>query len=289
LAPHLPKTQQLQTYIECLDVIRAIEDKDRRAELLTLLAPILPLEHQNEVYIDALITSRSMSIARRCARVITALAPHLSAELLTEALSVAQSIIDDTSKVQSLAALLPYLPTQQQEEVLTNALSVAQTIEDTDNRTSTLIILATYLTSDQQTKIYADALTTIGELASNSPSSGSQEPTFAQTLKILVPRLPPVLFPSALAVALSIEDEDDRIWSLDELAIHLAICTKTSPFSNWGEVWQQTIKVSTSTAWDRPALLRALTALTPWLEALATPDDLADIAQSIIDVARCWP
>jgi hypothetical protein len=32
-----------------------------------------------------------------------------------------------------------------------------------------------------------------------------------------------------------------------------------------------------------------LTALTPWLEALATPDELTAIAQSIVDVSRCWP
>jgi len=29
--------------------------------------------------------------------------------------------------------------------------------------------------------------------------------------------------------------------------------------------------------------------LTACLAALATPDELADIAQSIIDVSRCWP
>jgi hypothetical protein len=27
----------------------------------------------------------------------------------------------------------------------------------------------------------------------------------------------------------------------------------------------------------------------PWLGALATPDELAAIAQSIVDVSRCWP
>jgi hypothetical protein len=39
----------------------------------------------------------------------------------------------------------------------------------------------------------------------------------------------------------------------------------------------------------RPAFLSDLAALTPWLEALAAPDELADIAQSIVDVSRCWP
>jgi hypothetical protein len=39
----------------------------------------------------------------------------------------------------------------------------------------------------------------------------------------------------------------------------------------------------------RSDFLSDLAALTPWLEALATPDDLAAIAQSIVDVSRCWP
>jgi hypothetical protein len=39
----------------------------------------------------------------------------------------------------------------------------------------------------------------------------------------------------------------------------------------------------------RSNFLGVLAALTPWLEALATPDDLAAIAQSIVDVSRCWP
>jgi hypothetical protein len=42
-------------------------------------------------------------------------------------------------------------------------------------------------------------------------------------------------------------------------------------------------------AHGRPDLLFDLAALTPWIEALATPDELVDIAQSIVDVSRCWP
>ncbi len=43
----------------------------------------------------------------------------------------------------------------------------------------------------------------------------------------------------------------------------------------------------------RPALLKTVSALTPWLATIAerthTPDLLTTCSQAIIETARCWP
>jgi hypothetical protein len=85
----------------------------------------------------------------------------------------------------------------------------------------------------------------------------------------------------ALAAARAIADAKARADALAALVPHLP----TIPHHH--QLWWDTLPILTSRS--RPDLLFDLAALTPWLEALATPDDLAAIAQSIIDVSRCWP
>jgi hypothetical protein len=89
------------------------------------------------------------------------------------------------------------------------------------------------------------------------------------------------LLPEALEAARAIADEQHRAAALGALASHLA----TMPEQR--RLWWETLPMLA--ARGRPDLLSDLAALTPWLEALATPEDLADIAQSIVDVSRCWP
>lgn len=103
----------------------------------------------------------------------------------------------------------------------------------------------------------------------------------ADALATLAPRLPPALLPEALEAARAIADERHRARALAALAPYL------STIPHHQQLWWETLPILATRG--RAALLSDLAALTPWLEKLATLDELDDIAQSIIDVSRCWP
>jgi hypothetical protein len=87
----------------------------------------------------------------------------------------------------------------------------------------------------------------------------------------------------ALAAARGLGDDRDWTWALGALTTQLAAYSAGDATL----LWNTTIR-SLSTH-GRPALLNDLSTLMPWLAVLASPEELAEVAQAVVDVARCWP
>ncbi len=102
-------------------------------------------------------------------------------------------------------------------------------------------------------------------------------------LGALAPHLPPDLLPNALESARTIANDWTWARALRDLAPHLAAAAA----GDASALWHTTIR--TLSAHGRPGLLNDLVTLLPWLEALASPEELAEVAQAVVDVARCWP
>jgi hypothetical protein len=116
--------------------------------------------------------------------------------------------------------------------------------------------------------------------ALESSSSIVDERRRARALSSLAPHLPSELMQRALESASAIVDERWRARVLGSLATHLAAHLDHENLYltfHWLAIR------------GRPAFLIDLAALTPWLVALATPEELTEIAIAIRDVARCWP
>jgi hypothetical protein len=108
----------------------------------------------------------------------------------------------------------------------------------------------------------------------------------AQALQALAPHLPANLLAEALTAARLLTAERERAQTLQALALHLAHTITTIaayPISPW----HTTMRVLA--ARGRPAFLRDLVALMPWLTAHASSEELKEIFVAIRDVARCWP
>ncbi|NJL54661.1 hypothetical protein HC928_05300 [bacterium] len=105
----------------------------------------------------------------------------------------------------------------------------------------------------------------------------------AEALCDLAPHLPPaqqpVVLASALDAASAIADDwlGSRADALRALAPYLP--------RDWDLL---STTISTCAARGRSDLLSDLTALIPWLAQVAPTDALADVAQSLSEVARCW-
>jgi hypothetical protein len=173
----------------------------------------------------------------------------------------------NTDRADFLHKLAPHLP----PELAGKALAAARDIRDKRHRAAVLSTLAPHLPPHQQPTVLADALAAATAIADDDAC--------AEALNALAPHLPPDLLPAALARA--IQTEWYRTRALAALAPHLP----TIP--HYQQLWGETLPILA--ARGRSDLLSDLAALTPWLEALATPEELAAIAQSIVDVSRCWP
>jgi hypothetical protein len=293
LAPHLPPV----LLTEALTAARSITDKRNYVSALSVLVRYLPLHDQPVViaeavavahgiidkvglawaFIDlaphlspelldiALDTARAITDENHRASALSALAPHLSLNLRVETLVSATAITDEYSRAEALGALAPHLP----PKLLAEALDTARAITDEQNRASALSALAPHLPAE----LLASAL--------ESAHAITDEDSRAEALGALALHLSPKLFTEILNSARSITLERRRAETLSSLAPHLAIHHSNDTH------WHPTIRILA--ARGRPALLRDLAALTPWLAALASPEDLKEIAIAIRDVAHCWP
>jgi hypothetical protein len=106
----------------------------------------------------------------------------------------------------------------------------------------------------------------------------------AKALAALIPHLPPELLGEMLVAVRAIEDGEDRAEALAALVPHLAGCPVLD------DQFPPTLRVLAQHG--RPALLRDLVALMPWLTALAErrqPALWAALFAAIIETAQCWP
>jgi hypothetical protein len=205
--------------------------------------------------------------------------PHLPSEqqqdVWIEALQVARTIEDERTRATALSVLIPYLPL----ELLDKTLAAARAIADGRDRVMALAALVLRLPSVKQTAVRYEALTTARAITDSMDRFVALEAITPQ----LLPTDQDIVWAETLLAACTIGMGGSavRTEALESIAPHL----HTVPQHQ--QLWWETLPMLA--VHGRPALLDDLAALTPWLEALATPDDLAAIAQSIIDVSRCWP
>ncbi|MCS6881947.1 MAG: hypothetical protein NZU74_11490 [Chloroflexaceae bacterium] len=279
LAPRLPEA----LLGEALAAARAIEDEGRRAGALGALAPHLP----EALLGEALAAARALKDEERRAGALTALAalaprlpPADQVEVLGAALAAARALKDEERRARTLGALAPRLPPADQVEVLGAALAAARAIEDEGRRAGALAALAPRLPPADQVQVLGEALAAARAIQDEGRRAGA--------LSALAPRLPPAdrvqVLGEALAAARAAEGEDNRAAELGALAPHLAeACSEAT--DRFAEMLRCLARRG------RPALLDDLTALAPWIVALAERHGqpaVAALARAIVETGRCW-
>ena len=263
------------TYTQALEVACAIAGEWELAEALQALAPHLP----PDLLPDALAAARAITSEWARGRVLQALAPHLPPNeqpaVYAEALATARAIADEWARVEALQALAPHpLPGEQPTPVAAHEIA--------DKQVQAVVLQALCLPPSEQPAVFAQAFAVARAIR--------DEWARAAALRDLAPHLPsseqPTVYAEALATACAVVDRQLRVHALRSLAPQLARNSNISSAQQL-HLWHTTIH--TLAARGRPRFLRDLAALTPWLAAIASPEELAEIAIAIRDVGRCWP
>jgi hypothetical protein len=285
IVPYLPLKERPVALQEALDSIRAFPDEFIRVRRIEQLIPYLSPECQLLVLQEALDAIYMIEPEYNRTNALARILPHLSAPLLDKAQCIALDIRNTGCRAAALAKVALYLPAVQQPDAIATALQCARSIVDEDVCTHFLIQLGAHLPLQHHVSSQAKVI------AKASILEGAEETNIPSMLPRLVHSLEfdelPIEWEDILAAACAMGGgywgEVWRTTSLKEIAPHLFHL----------DVHRQQRLLATTlpvlAGRGRPAFLQDLAALTPWLEALATPDDLADIAQSIVDVSRCWP
>jgi hypothetical protein len=272
LAPHLPA----ELLGEALTAVRAIAGKSSRAKALRSLAPHLPAEEHQSVLREALAAVRAIAHVSERAYALSSLAPHLPAEerqsVLHEALAAVRAIADEDDRAYALGSLAPHLP-----ELLGEALTAVRAIAYEDDRAYALSSLAPHLPAE----LLGEALTAVRAIVHVSE--------FAYALSSLAPHLPAELWGEALTNVRAIGHEYYRAKALSSLAHPLATWLNQRDSLVY-RIWVETLSVLAAS--PRPQFLRDLTALMPFLLALAG-DEAAPAAEGIYhaiqEVCGWWP
>jgi hypothetical protein len=265
LAPHLPAN----LLPEALAIAQSITGPQWRTTTLMHLAPDMLREQQGNVYRTAVADLRAIADEEKRAETLLSLTPYLPADLLPEALAVVDTISDESRRIEILRSLASHLPPDEQGNVYRAVLVATQAIVNEGKRAETLSTLVPHLPPE----LRPDALTITRTM--------DIEHLQADILIQLALYLSHDLLPIALAAARALADEKKRVEALQVLAPHLAAHRVTHMHCH--------TTVRTLAARGRPTYLRDLAALTPWLAALASPEELTEIAIAIRDVCRCWP
>jgi hypothetical protein len=202
---------------------------------------------------------------------------------LGEALTAVRAIEHEYSRAEALRSLAPHL----QAELLGEALTTAREIEHEFSRAKALSSLAPHLPAEQRQTVLHEALTAVRAIA--------DEYYRAEALHGLAPHLPEQrqsLLCEALTVARKIEDKDEydsRVQVLSSLAHSLATWVNQRDSLAY-RTWVETLPLLAVR--PRPQFLRDLTALMPFLFALADDEAApaaAGIYHAIQEVCGWWP
>ncbi|MFV9506870.1 MAG: AAA family ATPase [Oscillochloridaceae bacterium umkhey_bin13] len=275
--PHLPSADQVLVLGEALAAARTIKDERERANALRDLATHLPPTDQVLVQGEALAAARTIKDERERANALRDLATHLppTDQVLVqgEALVAARAIKDDWERANALRNLATHLPPTDQVLVLGEVLTTVHTITNEYKRADALKVLAPDLPTTLLGKAFAAVRTITNEYER------------ADALNAFVPHLPPALLSEALAAARAITVENAHIRVMVALATRFAVTLAID------DAFFPTLRVLAQRG--RPELLSDLTALTPWIIALAErhqqPEVPAALAQAIVETRRCWP
>jgi hypothetical protein len=275
IAPHLPPDQQTNILAQALATASTIENEYSRATAIINLAPTLastPALLVQAFEIACLIDDEQLR-----SWTFAALAPHMPPDQQADLLTHAHAIEHESARVWVLAALAPQLPPDQQANVLTAALSAACAIDYEENRARALAALAPAIASTP----------TLLAQAFESARAISYEEDRAGVVGALAPALAsmPALLTEALTVAHAINDEYYRANALSALAPAVASTPALDP------LLVPTLRILVRRG--RPALLRDLAVLTPWLTSVThragQSAALIGLSTAIIETARCWP
>jgi hypothetical protein len=180
---------------------------------------------------------------------------------------------NERRQAQLLITLAPQIP----PDLLVVALNTAQSITDDLDRTRTLTILAPFFPQNKRDTILAEAL----EVARNL----NEELSCAGALTILSPYIPSHLCVQVIQTAQTISNDQYRAETLT------SISSVISSEIAYDDLFPSNLRICAGRG--RPSLLSDLTAVIPWIAAMAQrahqPDVLSDLANAIIDTARCWP
>ena len=134
LAPHFPGTEREDVLAEVLDAARSIgEERDRASTLATLARQLPPMaKRRTDALVEAVQIIWAIEDSSDRAMILADLAPELSSnrELLTESLQSARAIAEDADRSWALSRLAPYLPKAERVNALTEALRAAKAIGD---------------------------------------------------------------------------------------------------------------------------------------------------------------
>jgi hypothetical protein len=308
IIPHLP----VSLMDKALAGVRAIADIDNRARILSLLLPKLPSNKQHALAEEILAAIPQIGYVKWRADALVLLAPHLPLSLLPQALEIAQTVRDAEERTRMLAALAPLRPATLLSRVLDEvdtledetlrvdtvcglaphlpagmvpqALETVHTIGDEQYRAAALVRLAPYLSPAQQAAAYAEAL--------GSARAASDEQAMVHTLLELAPNAPtaeqPALYAETFGAIQAIVQEDDDKQLLEQFAQQLANYSRASPANVPAALalWQAAMRLLATE--QRPVFLERVHKLVPWLVVLVSPSDLAKIADTLRDIARCW-
>ncbi|MBX0328192.1 CHAT domain-containing protein [Oscillochloris sp. ZM17-4] len=197
------------SYVQALEVTRAIVDEQSRALALSELAPHLP----DALLPSALEAARAIVDEQSRALALSELAPHLPDALLSSALEAARAITNEQSRALALGQLAPHLPAPDQLVTYQAAFEAAHAIANRWSRALALGQLAPHLPAPDQPAAYQAAFEAARAIAN--------ERSRALALGQLAPHLPDTLLFSALKAARAIANERSRALALGQLAPHL--------------------------------------------------------------------
>ena len=272
LAPNL----QGKLLREGLDAALVIQDERDRTSALVALAPNL----QGELLREGLDAALAIREERARTSVLAAFALNLQGELrektLRAGLDTALAIQSEWARSIELAALAPILQGEMKEDALRAGLDAAFAIEYDSIRSSALAAFIPNLQGEMKEKTLRAGLD--AALAIQSEWARSN------TLADLAPNLQGEMLRTVLVTALAIQEERVRSRALAALAPHL-----TDPI-HLRQIRHQ-IATDLYTAFrqsPRADLLNYLA--TPGLIAppLFTPDEVAAVAEAIVDVTTKW-
>jgi hypothetical protein len=217
LARYLPLEVQSTLRVDALNAISTIIDEEERADALIAFAPHLEyvtdtaqfpalLEHALGIAIS--MTRRAMR-----ARVLVALAPHLTLDLQGEALAAVHTLSNERERAMLLAELAPTLP----QDMLVASLAVAHSMQAQDARVHALTVLAHHVPDNARDQTILDALAA----ASNLPQPFERVTALVALIEILPEPLKEQTYANALESARLMSNDNARARAIGLIGIHL--------------------------------------------------------------------
>jgi hypothetical protein len=287
-----PATSETTTrdYMQALAAAQMITDDYERAQALIELAPELLAEQQRTVYSQVLRSCEAIHDDYRQNSVLEKLVPNLPLEVLPDLLQFMEGRDSRSNHlvwdiiIARLVALLPASLTvvgniadehrraEAVEQLIPDVLVIVQTLGEEVAFDRALSGLIPHLSLDLLFQLVPSVQTIFTEVLASLPN---QPPLDEQ-----------LLYAQMLAAPLGIATTGWRNGVLRTLAPRLTSIAGHSP--EGGRAFcLMTLRVLADT--KRAAFMQGLPALAPWLAALASPQQLTEIATSITNVARCWP